>query len=49
MRHIKNEKPQTYGGLIVHPKRGYLIWLDYNVEHPNGVVMVSNMDGHKVF
>lgn len=49
MRHAKRELPQTYGGLIVHPKRGNLIWLDYNVEHPNGVIMVSGMDGHSVF
>lgn len=45
---MKNERAQTYSDLIVHPRRGILLWLDYNAEHPNGVVMVSGMDGRKV-
>jgi len=36
---------QHYGGLIFHPKRTQIIWLDYNSEHPNGAVYVADTDG----
>uniref|UniRef100_A0A914CAR2 EGF-like domain-containing protein n=1 Tax=Acrobeloides nanus TaxID=290746 RepID=A0A914CAR2_9BILA len=40
-----NYYTQRYGGLIVHPQRGLVIWLSYNSEHPEGVVHLMGMDG----
>lgn len=45
----QNKRFQTYGSLILHPKRGIIIWLDYNLQHPNGVIMSAGMDGEMVF
>ena len=44
----KNERVQTYGNLLVHPRMGVIIYVDYNSEHPNGAVMKASMDGKEV-
>ncbi|KAI1710018.1 Receptor Mediated Endocytosis [Ditylenchus destructor] len=38
---------EGYTHLLVHPKRGILIWLDHNKDYPKGVVMCAGMDGNK--
>ncbi|KAE9547245.1 hypothetical protein FO519_009543, partial [Halicephalobus sp. NKZ332] len=40
-----NGYTQHYGGLIFHPKRSQIIWLERNSEHQNGAVMVADTDG----
>lgn len=43
-----SEPAQKYLSLLTYPKRGMLIWLEVNNEHPMGVVFASGMDGNKV-
>ena len=45
--HEDHRYTQHYGGLIFHPKRSQILWLDYNSEHQQGAVYVANTDGQR--
>ena len=47
-QHKAGEFTQHYSALIVHPKRGLLIWLEVDNTHPNGILRVAGMDGRRV-
>ncbi|KAI1695272.1 hypothetical protein Ddc_21360 [Ditylenchus destructor] len=38
---------EGYTHLLVHPKRGILIWLDHTRDYPKGIVMCAGMDGNR--
>jgi hypothetical protein len=46
-RHEEGELAQHYIGLIVHPRRGLLLWSEINVDHPTGIVKAMGLDGSK--